>query len=193
MGDAVDALAASGDYVGVRVTASARAVGADPLVLWRRLEEHGLSATVRGTFDEITDDAFAGVIDEFPAVPVILEHLGGFHYGDSGFDRLLALATKPNVRVMWSCFYRYSSEPFPHHDADPYLRGSLDAFTADRIVWSGDWNRVELGRADQPDDYRRARTHVTELPFLSDDDRIAILGRTARTVYRLPVAPRSGP
>lgn len=188
----VHALACSAGYVGVRVTASARADGAEPLALWYQLDADDLSATVRGTFDEITADSFTDLLDTFPTVPVLLEHLGGFHYGHEGFDRFLALAGRPNVHTMWSCFYRYSSEPFPHHDADPYLRDSLAAFTADRIMWSGDWNRFELGHADQPEDYRRALQHVMDLPFLDDADRAAVLEDTARSFYQLPDPARPG-
>lgn len=189
----VHALACSGGYVSVRVTASTRVDGAEPLALWHQLDADSLSATVRGTFDEMTADSFTDLLDAFPTVPVLLEHLGGFHYGHKGLDRFLALAARPNVHTMWSCFYRYSSEPFPHLDADPYLRNSLAAFTADRIVWSGDWNRLELGRADHADDYQRARRHITDLSFLRDDERAAILGETARGFYRLPVTVTTVP
>jgi L-fuconolactonase len=187
--EAIHGLVVTGAFSSIRMTASARTQGCDPLGVWRAIDSEGLVATVRGTFEEMTSPAFADVVATFPTLPFVLEHLGGFGYGGPGFDEFLALARFPNVHTMWSCFYRYSATPFPYRDADRYLAESLDAFGADRLVWSGDWNRLEQGRAEGPDDYRNARTHISALPFVDAADLDRILGGTARSLYRLATAP----
>jgi L-fuconolactonase len=187
----VHGLVATGAFTGLRITASARTQGCDPLGIWRALDAEGVVATVRGTFAEMTSPAFAQLVGTFPNLTFVLEHLGGFGYTTgSDFDRFLALSSFPNVNTMWSCFYRYSSTTCPYPDADSYLADSLAAFGADRLVWSGDWNRFEQGRADGPDDYRNARAHVSGLPFVEPDDLDRILGGTARSLYRLAKVAR---
>lgn len=181
-------LVTTGAFSSVRVTASARTRGCDPLGIWRAIAAEGLVATVRGTFEEIASPAFAEVVATFPDLPFVLEHLGGFVYGGRAFDQFLALSGFPNVHTMWSCFYRYSATTYPYGDADPYLAESLAAFGAERLVWSGDWNRFEQGRADGADDYRKARTHISALSFVGAADLARILGGTARSLYRLTTA-----
>lgn len=183
--EAVHALVATGAFSSVRITASARTRGCDPLGIWRAIDSENLVATVRGTFAEVTSPAFADVVATFPNLPFVLEHLGGFTYATSGFDRFLALSRFPNVHTMWSCFYKYSASPYPYRNTDPYLAESLAAFGAHRLVWSGDWNRFEQGRADGRDDYPKARAHICDLPFVDAEDLAQILGGTAQSLYRL--------
>lgn len=183
--EAIHGLVSTGAFSGVRITASARTHGCDPMGIWCALDSEHLVATVRGTFAEMTSPAFADIVGTFPNLPFLLEHLGGFTYSTSGFDRFLALSRFPNTHSMWSCFYRYAATTHPHRNADPYLAESLAAFGADRLVWSGDWNRFEQGRADGPDDYRNALAHISNLPFVDTEDLAQILGGTAQSLYQL--------
>ncbi|MFD2081755.1 Predicted metal-dependent hydrolase, TIM-barrel fold [Actinopolymorpha cephalotaxi] len=185
--DQVDRLAAAG-FAGVRLWATTRSPGADPLAVWRALDRNHLVASVRGPFADIAHPDFAALLDEVPGLVVRMEHLGFFRYGvDAGFDAFLRLADRPGVCTMWSGYHAYSSAGHPYPDATPYLRASLAAYGPERVMWSGDWNR---DRTATDDEYDAAVEHVTEhLDFLTEADREWILGRTAATVFGLEGAP----
>ncbi|MFI6499581.1 amidohydrolase family protein [Nonomuraea typhae] len=177
-------LAASPHVKGIRLWASTRSPGPDPLALWRAVAGAGLVASVRGPLQDIADPAFAALLDELPGLKVRLEHLGFTTYSDADrkdFARFLALAGRPGVHTMWAGFYANSGRPYPHPDADPYLRDAVAAYGARRITWSGDWNRPDPG----PGDYAAAVRHVLERPYLTDADKRWILGGSAAELFGL--------
>jgi predicted TIM-barrel fold metal-dependent hydrolase len=181
----VATIAATGAFSGVRIPAGFRSPGPDPVAIWRSLARHDLVATVQGPYQDIADRSFADILDALPELPVVLEHVGNFRYGGD-FRGFLRLATRPNVHVMWSCFYRFSSSPYPHRDAWSFLQETLAAFGSSRIMWSGDLNRFEQGLAETDEDYARAIALLDRLlEPLSEDDRQWIRWRTAHSVYGL--------
>jgi predicted TIM-barrel fold metal-dependent hydrolase len=174
-------------FRGVRLWASTRSPGDDPLAIWRALEASGLVASVRGPVRDLINPEFAEILRQVPALVVRIDHLGLFAYGndsDADFERLMALSAFPNAHLLWAGFHAYSTEGFPYRDAHPYLRRSLAAFGAQRIMWSGDWARA--GNAG-PHDYYPIEPQLvsTELDFLTTEDRAAVLGGTARRLFRL--------
>ncbi|MET9336385.1 amidohydrolase family protein [Nonomuraea sp. NPDC003804] len=177
-------LAATGHVRGVRLWASTRSPGPDPLALWRAIAAVGLVASVRGPLADIAHPGFAGLLAELPGLRVRLEHVGFTTYPDAdrrAFDRFLALAERPLTYTMWAGFHANSGTPYPHADADAYLRETVAAYGARRITWSGDWNRPDPG----PGDYAAAVRHVLERPYLAEDDHRLILGGTARELFGL--------
>lgn len=183
----VDRLAAAG-FAGLRLWATTRSPGPDPLAVWRAADRNNLVVSVRGPFTGIAHPGFAALLDEIPGLAVRLEHLGFFRYGiDSGFDAFLRLAERPRVFTMWSGYHAYSGAGYPYLDATPYLRQALAAYGRERIMWSGDWNR---DRTATDAEYHAAIRHVTgHLDFLTSGDREWILGRTAATLFGLEAAP----
>lgn len=57
----------------------------------------------------------------------------------SGFQALLALARTRRVTVKLSGHVKFSREPYPFRDAQPFVRALVDAFTPDGCVWASDW------------------------------------------------------
>ncbi|WP_195908133.1 amidohydrolase [Nostocoides sp. HKS02] len=174
-------------FRGVRLRASTRSPGDDPLAIWRAIEANGLVASVRGPVASLVHPSFAEMLRELPSLKVRIDHLGLFAYGidtDTDFERLMALSAFPNVHLLWAGFHAYSTQSFPYRDAHPYLLRSLAAFGAQRIMWSGDWARA--GHA-APHGYYSvdARLVRTQLGFLTKQDRVAVLGGTARRLFRL--------
>jgi L-fuconolactonase len=180
-------LARRGLVRGIRLAAASRSAGGDPLALWRRINELGLVASVTGPFADVIGDDFLAVVDQFPNAHFRAEHLGWLRYADDppphhGIDRLARLARRPNTSTTWSGFFLNSSRPHPYPDAWPFLHATLEAFGPRRIMWSGDWNRPDLG----PRDYQDAIDLVTKhLDFLSPAEREWILGRSAATLFNL--------
>jgi L-fuconolactonase len=177
-------------FRGVRLWASTRSPGDDPLAIWRALATHDLVASVRGPVRDLIDPGFAEILRQLPELVVRIDHVGLFAYdgdSESDFDRLMALSAFPGVHLLWAGFHAYSSQPYPYRDAHPYLRRSLAAFGAQRIMWSGDWART--GAATPLEIYSAELRLITnELESLTTEDRAAVLGETARRLFRL--APR---
>jgi L-fuconolactonase len=185
--EAIARAASSPAFRGVRLRASTRSPGDDPLEIWRAIQANDLVASVRGPVRDLIDPAFGEILRQLPRLVMRIDHVGLFAYGkdtDADFERLMALSAFPNVHLLWAGFHAYSAQGFPYRDAHPYLRRSLAAFGAQRIMWSGDWARA--GRASDHDYYPQdVRLVTTELDFLTTKDRAAVLGGTARRLFRL--------
>lgn len=181
----VRTIAKRGLFRGIRLPATARSAGPDPLLVWRLIAENGLVASVHGAFQPVVDGAFCDLLEALPDLHVRLEHLGGVMMGSEPppydrFRRFLELAARPNTTTTWSGFFLNAATPYPYPDADPFLRMTLEAFGADRIMWSGDWNRPDLGETD----YAAAIAQVTShAPFLDAEQRSWILGGAAGAVF----------
>jgi L-fuconolactonase len=129
-----------------------------------------------------------------PDLRFVLDHLGN---GDASRPQpdpawaaaFVALAKLPNTVCKLSGIF---SVPAPARDSDsgqqlanptthlrPYLDLALDSFGADRLMFGSDWPVCTLG-ASYADVVTAAVTLTGEL---SDPERAAILGGTARAVY----------
>jgi len=87
------------------------------------------------------------------------------------FDKLLAIAKRPNVSVKASALPTYTSDSYPFRRVHPYLRRVYDAFGPRRIFWGTDFSRLHCS-------YRQAITMFTEeIAWLSAEDKEWIMGR----------------
>ena len=93
---------------GVRLSPLERSPGSDPLAIWRKASDLGVLVSSLGTAEEFASPEFERVIQEFPNLNIIIEHLGGvgafFGPGRSdtsipydGYNRVLALSKYPNT------------------------------------------------------------------------------------------------
>lgn len=119
-----------------------------------------------------------------PGLTIILDHMArqSALRDDACFadlDALLALAQFPNIAVKASALPCYTDDAYPFARLAPYLRRTVEAFGADRIMWGSDLTRL-------PCSYRECLDHVRDLPFLTDADRAHILGGTAMRLLRWP-------
>lgn len=182
-------------FRGIRLLASSRTRGADPLEVWRSIAAHRLVASVRGPVADLIHPGFVEILQELPELVVRIDHMGLFGYGrdpDGDFEQLMALSRFARVNILWAGFHAYSSEPYPYPDGHPFLRRCLAAFGADRIMWSGDWAKDGAGH---PLDYYAAEARLVqqELDFLTPSDRRAILGETAKRLFHLTPGHPSPP
>ena len=63
----------------------------------------------------------------------------------------------------------------------PYVHHVIDMFGPGRVMWGSDWPVCRLEASYE--DWRRAAERLTQQ--LSDGDRAAIFGETARAFYRI--------
>ena len=167
------------DAADPRIDGGVRAGAADPLFRMARK----LGVTVHFLNRIPTHPTIQAVADRFPDLAIVVDHLGhplvaeapGFASSTTFFE----LARRPNVYVKVSNHVKHSRAPYPWQDLADYQRRVVDRFGPDRLMWGSNWPM------DTPALGYQARLEAVRahLPFLSDADRSAILGGTARRLW----------
>jgi L-fuconolactonase len=176
--------------VGVRLDATTRSPGSDPLAMWRTAAELGIPVSVFGSSDEFTSRRFEQVLTELPSLPIIIEHLGRIGRDEAPpyprFRKILALARYPNAYMKIHGLGEICARPMPFpqpmrfESIPPFMEMAYDAFGANRIMWGSDFPPV-AGR----EGYRNAlRWPMEHIPFRDDADKERIFGGTALFLFR---------
>jgi L-fuconolactonase len=79
---------------GVRLHATTRSPGDDPLAIWRAAARLRLPVSCAGSLAEFGSLGFAALVQEVPQLPIIVEHLGASTTGD-----LDGTASRPRLEV----------------------------------------------------------------------------------------------
>lgn len=111
---------------------------ADPGVraLWERAAALGLIVELH--LGPNYADQAARAIEEYAPATVLIDHLGEPAFGNIvEYLGVLALARYDRVIMKLSGLGHISTEPPPHLDVQPLVRGLADAFGPDRLVWGG--------------------------------------------------------
>jgi L-fuconolactonase len=178
--------------VGVRLTATTRSPGPDPLLIWKVTEELGMAVSCIGTAQEFASDEFARLVESLPRLPIVLEHLAASNRPDANdqerADRLRAfeLARFPNVYMKIHGLGEFArrampvTEPFPFEESIPPLLEQVhEAFGARRMMWGSDYPPVS-GR----EGYANAlRLPMERLAFLSGEERDLVFGQVALSLF----------
>jgi L-fuconolactonase len=142
--------------------------------LWREAETAGvpLMILVRHSAVHYID----AIAERHPRLKIVMDHfaLHSKHRDAEAFrdfDKLLAIAKRPNVAAKASALPCYSSDAYPYRALHPYIRQAYDAFGPKRLFWGTDLSR-------SPISYRLQVTMFTEeIPWLSTEDKTWIMGR----------------
>lgn len=139
------------------------------LMCWGRLEQVGQLAT------------------RHPNVQLVIDHLGLAQPFEppvpaapfAGLEKVLALATHPNVAIKISGACTMSRAPFPYPDIWDPLARIFDAYGLDRCLWGTDWTRAVslLTYAQGVDAFRGSER-------LTSSDKARLLGGSLARVYR---------
>jgi predicted TIM-barrel fold metal-dependent hydrolase len=82
-------------------------------------------------------------------VPLVIDHCGrpdpANGVAQPGFHALIELGRDGHF-VKLSGPFRFSRQPPPHADAEPFVAALIDAFSAKRCVWGSDWPFLRLDR-----------------------------------------------
>jgi L-fuconolactonase len=126
------------------------------------------------------------VVRQLPELRFVLDHLAkpGIAAGDwePWASRVAELATEPNVTAKLSGLV--TEAPWRDWTAGqiaPYTKHALDVFGADRLMYGSDWPVCTLA-AGYDEVWDLAGTLIQDL---SETERDAILGGTAKRVYEL--------
>ena len=143
----------------MRLRPTARSPGEDELAIWRTAERLALPVSCVGNPAAFSADAFAAVLAAVPALPVVLEHLGGTSTPDTTqalqAERaaVLSLARFPNVYLKVPGLGEFEPRKpaadmrAPQVDlesAATVLRRVLRALPARRLMWGSDFPVVAL-------------------------------------------------
>jgi hypothetical protein len=123
----------------------------------------------------IADD----IAHKHPDLKLVIDHLGLLpgtrdEAAFAEFDKLLALAKRPNVAVKASALPCYTNESWPYAGMHRYIRQAFDAFGPQRIFWGTDLSRL-------PCTYQQGVDLFTqELDWLQGEDLAWVMGRGLR-------------
>ena len=181
---------------GVRLRPSVRSPGDDPLTIWRKAAELGITVSSGGGRDEFEDDAVAEIFEACPTLPIVIEHLGGLKWTDlsqgahgappAARPKMFELARYPNAYVKIHGLGEFSQrampvrEPFPFVEPiAPLLSMAYEAFGASRIMWGSDYPPVSMREG-----YGNAlRFTMERLADKSDAERESIFGGVAAKLF----------
>jgi L-fuconolactonase len=136
-------------------------------------------------------------LKRFPKLQFVVDHIGmpmqrapgGPPQGEERvrdpayFDEVLKLAEHPNVAIKWSHIpYCFGLTQYPFAASRPFLRRAIEAFGVERLMWASDKTVVPSQT------WSTLLDSVRYDPELSDTEKEAILGRTARRVFNWPAA-----
>jgi predicted TIM-barrel fold metal-dependent hydrolase len=140
---------------------------------------------------------FARIAEQYPKLTLILDHMGigaslrprpdssgvvTNNLVPEAIAQTAALAKYQNVSVKLSSVPLISTESYPFRDTIPHIHRLFDAFGPQRCHWGTDVTN-SFARAT----YRQRVTQFTEeLPFLSEDDKDWIMGRSILARLRWP-------
>jgi L-fuconolactonase len=186
----VAALAAQG-VAGLRLRATDRTPGSDPLAIWRAADRFGLPVSVVGRWPDLTSQDFSNLLHQLPALVVVLEHLGSGPEPDAtaedraGRARVFELARFPAVHIKIPGLGEFarrsrpgSEEPF-ERPIPPYLADVHAGFGAARMMWGSDFPPV-AAREGYGNALAWCRAEFAGLP---EHDVEAIFGGTAARVF----------
>jgi L-fuconolactonase len=177
---------------GVRLAATTRSPGSDPLLIWRVAEELGLAVSCSGTAHEFASEEFARLVETFPGLPIVLEHLAASNRPDASdeerSDRLRAftLARFPNAYMKIHGLGEFATrampvtEPFPFEEPIPDLLEQVyQAFGARRMMWGSDFPPVSSREG-----YTNAlQLTMQRLGSLTSEERDLIFSQVALSVF----------
>lgn len=143
-----------GGASGVRIRPTDRMSGADGLALWRRADALGIPVSTLGEGTEFLSPQFQEVLETFPDLPIIIEHLGtrgetGLSFTPEEARQIYALSRYPNLYMKFHGLAEFSPRVPDRTSKDrfltplrPHLELALNAFGAERLMWGSDFPPV---------------------------------------------------
>jgi len=116
------------------------------------------------------------IAERYPKLKIVMDHMAltGHDKDEKAFrdfDKVLAIARRPNVAAKISALPCFSTDKYPYRSLHQYIRRGFDAFGPRRLFWGTDISR-------SPIPYRQQISLFTEeLPWLKGEDLEWVMGR----------------
>ncbi len=141
--------------------------------LWPEAEKHGVPVYMLVPHRHL--HFVERIAERCPRLKLVMDHSGLVDGKDEEafkeFDKLLALAKRPNIATKVSCYPFFTADKYPFKKVHPYIRQVYDTFGPKRMFWGTDLSRL-------PCTYRQGVTFFTEeLPWLKGQDLEYVMGR----------------
>ncbi|MBS10304.1 MAG: hypothetical protein CME19_01710 [Gemmatimonadetes bacterium] len=170
--------------VGIRLPLDSRAKTDDPLAHWRTAAELGLVVSAPSRVAKLLGPEFKEVIETFPDLEIVIEHLAGVErgaeapYGD--FKEAMKLAERPNLSIKLPGFGEICEVPLPFEPIPPLPDLALEAFGPERVMWGSDYPPVS-GREGYANSLSEPMNYFESL---SEDERAWIFGKAALKIWK---------
>ena len=175
---------------GIRLEATQRSPGADPLAIWRKASELGIPASCPGSVEEFASSEFEDIVEGFPDLNIVIEHLGGAG-GDTSpphitYRKVLGLARYSNTFMKVPGLGEICPrpfpfrQPFPFENIPPIIEMAIDAFGPRRLMWGSDFPPVAFREG-----FRNSLAFPMEqVSFGSEEDKEWVFGKTAMSLWK---------
>jgi L-fuconolactonase len=191
----LETLAAAG-AVGLRLAANDRSPGADPLAIWRTAERLALPVSVAlagrmGCKSDSEREEFTELITALPALPIVIEHLGGPHPPfDEREHRIrehsFGLSRFPNVYMKFGGVAEIARKTASFENGaiyrgpiPPYHMKAYETFGPERLMWGSNYPPVSFLEG-----YERALSSARErFAGIPRADQELIFGGVAERLY----------
>ncbi len=145
---------------------------------WAACERHEVPVAI---FVAGSVEYVEALLGRYPGLRLVLDHLG-LRQIDLGLRRedlepMRRLSRYPGVVVKLSTLPARSAQGYPFSEVHEAARVAYEMFGPERMLWATDHTQtLHRGRASYPDELR---LWSEALDFLTEEDRVAILGGAA--------------
>ncbi|MFC1941074.1 amidohydrolase family protein [Chloroflexota bacterium] len=178
---------------GVRLRATTRSPGNDPLAIWRTCAELNIPVSVscRGYEEEFASDEFRKLIEALPDVTIIIEHLGSAQRDEqppyATYRKILTLADYPNTYIKVGGLGEICNRPFPFRQpfpfevVPPFIQMAYESFGPSRMMWGSNYPLCS-----QLEGYSNTLHYLGEhlTSFCSEQAKEWIFGKTALSLFK---------
>jgi predicted TIM-barrel fold metal-dependent hydrolase len=178
----------SAGIVGVAFNTTVHGVAyySDSDALLAKLAALGLFVQIQVEHDQLV--ALAPMLKR-SGVRILIDHCGRptpeAGLDQPGFKALLSLARTGRAFVKLSGYEKFSREPYPYTDVEPYVRALIETFTLDACLWASDWPFL---KANKRVDYGPLLKLVENL-LPEEHDRRKLLWDTPQKLFCFQEAP----
>ncbi|MBT5872281.1 MAG: amidohydrolase family protein [Candidatus Latescibacteria bacterium] len=178
--------------VGIRLGPDVRSPDEDPLVLWKKVDSLGLSVSCAGRKESFASSDFADLVEQFPTLQIVIEHLGNVNQPEGGtpqeqiLEQVFGLARFPNVSIKIHGLGEFAAKDptaaygFPFENPLPaLLPAAYDAFGAERMMWGSDYPPVS-GREGYSNALRWTKDQLADLSIAESQQ---IFGGVAERIF----------
>ena len=145
--------------------------------LWKQAADLGLAVQIH--FEPRYAPGFEPYVKEFAKTTVIIDHLGRPFQGTPKEHKVVLDWAGKYKNLIMKVSSLPEPEKYPHRKIAPVVKGVIEAYGAERLIYGGGWGAGVSAKA-----YRAERERIAGyLGQLSAEERAAVLGGNAAKLF----------